>query len=134
SAWRAYTKGEATSGIILPKGLQKNQKLEDIILTPSTKAESGHDIYISRDKILNDKIVDKEIYEQIEEASYKLFKFAQDYCYKNGLILVDTKVLSNCFLIISSIFSVTMVILKRKKHKNSYYQFYAVFINPRIIK
>jgi len=91
SAWRAYTKGEATSGIILPKGLHKNQKLDDIILTPSTKAESGHDIYISRDKILKDKMVDKEIYEQIEVASYKLFKFAQDYCYKNDLILVDTK-------------------------------------------
>ncbi len=91
SAWRAYTKGEATSGIILPKGLHKNQRLDDIILTPSTKAESGHDIYISREKILKDKMVDKEIYEQIEEASYKLFKFAQDYCYKNDLILVDTK-------------------------------------------
>ncbi|MFX0048031.1 MAG: phosphoribosylaminoimidazolesuccinocarboxamide synthase [Candidatus Hermodarchaeota archaeon] len=91
SAWRAYTKGEATSGIILPKGLHKNQRLDDIILTPSTKAESGHDIYISRDKILKSKMVDKEIYEQIEEASYKLFKFAEDYCNKNGLILVDTK-------------------------------------------
>ncbi|MBY9011961.1 MAG: phosphoribosylaminoimidazolesuccinocarboxamide synthase [Candidatus Lokiarchaeota archaeon] len=91
SAWRAYIKGEATSGIILPKGLQKNQRLDDIILTPSTKAESGHDIYISREKILKDKIVDKNIYEQIEEVSYKLFKFAQDYCYKNDLILVDTK-------------------------------------------
>ncbi|NVM18352.1 MAG: phosphoribosylaminoimidazolesuccinocarboxamide synthase [Candidatus Lokiarchaeota archaeon] len=91
SAWRAYTKGETTSGIILPKGLHKNQRLDNIILTPSTKAESGHDIYISREKILKDKMVDKEIYEQIEEASYKLFKFAQDYCYKNDLILVDTK-------------------------------------------
>ena len=91
SAWRSYSKGEATSGITLPKGLHKNQKLKDIILTPSTKAESGHDIYISRDKILKDKMVDKDIYAQMEEASYKLFKFAQDYCYKNGLILVDTK-------------------------------------------
>ncbi|MBY8987197.1 MAG: phosphoribosylaminoimidazolesuccinocarboxamide synthase [Candidatus Lokiarchaeota archaeon] len=91
SAWRSYIKGEATSGIILPKGLQKNQKLDDIILTPSTKAESGHDIYITRDQILKDKIVDKKIYAQMEESSLKLFKFAQDYCYKNGLILVDTK-------------------------------------------
>jgi len=36
-------------------------------------------------------MVDKEMYTQMEEASYKLFQFAQDYCYKNGLILVDTK-------------------------------------------
>ena len=91
TAWRSYTKGETTSGIVLPSGLNKNQKLDDIILTPSTKAESGHDIYISRDTILKDKIVDKDIYLQIEEAAVKLFKFGQDYCNKNGLILVDTK-------------------------------------------
>lgn len=91
TAWRSYTKGETTSGIVLPSGLNKNQKLDDIILTPSTKAESGHDIYISRDTILKDKIVDKDIYLQMEEATVKLFKFGQDYCNKNGLILVDTK-------------------------------------------
>ena len=71
--------------------MRKNQKLDDIILTPSTKAESGHDIYISKDEILKEKIVNKEIYSQMEEASTKLFNFAQDYCHKNGLILVDTK-------------------------------------------
>ena len=91
TAWRSYTKGEMTSGIVLPSGLNKNQKLDDIILTPSTKAESGHDIYISRDTILKDKIVDEDIYLQMEEAAVKLFKFGQDYCNKNGLILVDTK-------------------------------------------
>jgi len=91
NAWRSYTKGETTSGIVLPSGLTKNQKLDDIILTPSTKAESGHDIYISRDTILKDNLVDKDIYLQMEEASVKLFKFGQDYCNKNGLILVDTK-------------------------------------------
>ena len=91
TAWRSYTKGETTSGIVLPSGLNKNQKLDDIILTPSTKAESGHDIYISRDTILKDKIVDKDIYLQMEETAVKLFKFGQDYCNKNGLILVDTK-------------------------------------------
>ncbi len=91
TAWRSYTEGEETSGIVLPSGLNKNQKLDDIILTPSTKAESGHDIYISRDTILKDKIVDEDIYLQMEEAAVKLFKFGQDYCNKNGLILVDTK-------------------------------------------
>ncbi len=91
TAWRSYTKGEMTSGIVLPSGLTKNQKLDDIILTPSTKAESGHDIYVSRDTILKDKVVDKDIFLQMEEAAIKLFKFGQDYCNKNGLILVDTK-------------------------------------------
>ena len=89
--WRNYLKGESTSGIALPKGLKKNQKLDDIIITPSTKAESGHDIYLPKERILKDKMVDKEIYEQMEEASIKLFKFGQNFCKKNGLIMVDTK-------------------------------------------
>ena len=91
TAWRNYLKGEHTSGIILPSGLKKNQKLDDIIVTPSTKAASGHDIYISKEHILKEKIVEKDLYEQMEEAAIKLFKFGQEYCKKNGLIMVDTK-------------------------------------------
>jgi phosphoribosylaminoimidazole-succinocarboxamide synthase len=91
SAWRNYTKKVPTSGIELPSGLRKNQKLDKVLLTPSTKAEMGHDIYISREQILKEKMVDKEIYEQIEDAALKLFEFGQKYCRKNGLILVDSK-------------------------------------------
>ncbi len=91
TAWRNYLKGENTSGIELPHGLKKNQKLDAPLLTPSTKAISGHDIYISKKKILNEKIVDKDIYKQMEEAALKLFEFGSKYCEKNGLILVDTK-------------------------------------------
>ncbi|MHA2121512.1 MAG: phosphoribosylaminoimidazolesuccinocarboxamide synthase, partial [Promethearchaeota archaeon] len=91
TAWRNYVKGEHTSGIILPKGLVKNQKLEEILVTPSTKAVSGHDIYISKEQIINDKMVNKEIYNEMEEAAIKLFQYGQEYCKKNGLIMVDTK-------------------------------------------
>jgi phosphoribosylaminoimidazole-succinocarboxamide synthase len=91
TAWRNYLKGEPTSGISLPEGLRKNEKLDDILITPSTKAESGHDIYISKEKILEEKMVKKEIYEQMEDAAMKLFKFGQEYCRRNGLIMVDTK-------------------------------------------
>ena len=91
TAWRNYLKGEPTSGIILPKGLRKNQKLDKILVTPSTKAETGHDIYISKEEIIREKMVEKEIYEEMEEASLKLFKYGQEYCKKNGLIMVDTK-------------------------------------------
>jgi len=91
TAWRNYVKGEPTSGIILPQGLKKNQKLEDILITPSTKAESGHDIYLSRDQIIKQELVDEDIYDQMEIAAKKLFYFGQNYCEKNGLILVDTK-------------------------------------------
>jgi phosphoribosylaminoimidazole-succinocarboxamide synthase len=91
SAWRDYKKGKATSGITLPSGLKKNQKLDEIIVTPSTKAESGHDIYLSKNALIRENHIDKETYELMEEASIKLFKFGQKYCAKNGLILVDTK-------------------------------------------
>lgn len=91
SMWRDYNKGKPTSGIMPPNGMKKNQKFDEIIVTPSTKAESGHDIYLSREEILKRGMVDKEVYEQIEEAALKLFKFGQEFCEKNGLILVDTK-------------------------------------------
>ncbi|MFX1441875.1 MAG: phosphoribosylaminoimidazolesuccinocarboxamide synthase [Promethearchaeota archaeon] len=91
SAWRNYVQGKSTSGINLPKGLKKNQKLEEIVVTPSTKAVSGHDIYLPKDTLIKEKYIDKETYESMEQASIKLFKFGQEYCKKNGLILVDTK-------------------------------------------
>ncbi|MFX1257204.1 MAG: phosphoribosylaminoimidazolesuccinocarboxamide synthase [Promethearchaeota archaeon] len=89
--WRNYLKGEPTSGIMPPKGIRKNQEFDDIIITPSTKAEMGHDIYISKEEIVKKNIVDKDIYEQMEEASIKLFKYGQNFCKKNGLIMVDSK-------------------------------------------
>ncbi len=91
TAWRYYTKGESLSRVKFPKGLTRNQKLDEAIITPSTKAETGHDIYISREEIIKNKMVDKSIYEKMEQASIKLFNFAQEFCKKNGLILVDTK-------------------------------------------
>jgi len=91
NAWRNYLKGEPTSGIELPKGLKKNQKLGEILITPSTKAESGHDIYLSKEEIIKRKLVEKEIYEEMEISALKLFKFGQELCRKNGLIMVDTK-------------------------------------------
>ena len=89
--WRNYLKREATSGILPPKGMKKNQKFDDIIVTPSTKAATGHDIYIPKEQILAEKMVDREIYEQMEEAAIKLFEYGQEFCAKQGLILVDTK-------------------------------------------
>ncbi|MBD3353246.1 MAG: phosphoribosylaminoimidazolesuccinocarboxamide synthase [Candidatus Lokiarchaeota archaeon] len=92
SAWRAYKKGEAVSGIKFPEGLKKHQKLPETTITPSTKEEKGiHDEPISREEIIEQGIVDKDVYEQVEEYVYKLFEFGQNYCAKNNLILVDCK-------------------------------------------
>jgi phosphoribosylaminoimidazole-succinocarboxamide synthase len=91
TAWRNYMKGEHTSGIVLPTGLMKNQKLDEILVTPSTKAVSGHDIYISKEQIINDKMVNRDVYNEMEEAAIRLFQYGQEFCKRNGLILVDTK-------------------------------------------
>ena len=91
TAWRNYLKNIPTSGIILPKGLKKNQRLENLMITPSTKAKSGHDIYLSKNEVIKKNLVNKNIYEEMENVAVQLFKFGQKFCEKNGLILVDTK-------------------------------------------
>ncbi len=91
SMWRNYQKREPTSGILLPAGLQKNQKFDELIVTPSTKAESGHDLYLPKEELIEKNMVSKDVYEQMEEAALKLFKFGQEFCAKHRLILVDTK-------------------------------------------
>jgi phosphoribosylaminoimidazole-succinocarboxamide synthase len=93
SAWYNYEKGVRDfCGNKLPEGLKKNQKFKNPIITPTTKAEKGrHDESISREEIIKKGLVDEKIYEQMEKATFELFKFGQDFVDKNGLILVDTK-------------------------------------------
>nr|MDO8119588.1 phosphoribosylaminoimidazolesuccinocarboxamide synthase [Candidatus Sigynarchaeota archaeon] len=94
SAWRSYEKdqGKPISGTILPKGLKKNETLNNPIITPTTKAEIGnHDEDISREEIIEKNIVAREILEQMEEMTYKLFELGTSISKNNNLILVDTK-------------------------------------------
>jgi phosphoribosylaminoimidazole-succinocarboxamide synthase len=91
TAWRYYERGDPISGIQLPKGLQKNQRLDEVLLTPSTKAESGHDQYLPKKEIIQKGLVSAEIYEKMEESAMKLFKFGSQYSLHQGLIMVDTK-------------------------------------------
>ncbi len=92
SAWRTYEKGQRTiSGVTLPDGLKANQKLDKPIITPTTKATDGHDQEISKDQIIAQGLVDRDIYEQIEQITYRLFERGQQYARSRGLILVDTK-------------------------------------------
>lgn len=92
SAWRAYEKGESVSGITFPKGLKRNQKLPQLIITPTTKAAVGdHDLPVCRDEIMSTGLVEKKLYQEMEEKSFKLFEFAAKYCAQNNLILVDCK-------------------------------------------
>lgn len=95
SVWHSYQKGERTIyGVTFPDGMKKNQKLEKAIITPTTHPEAGsnlHDERLTRDEIINKKIVNEKLYKQMEDVSLALFDFGQKWCLKHGLILVDTK-------------------------------------------
>lgn len=95
SIWYSYQNGERNIyGIKFPDGMKKNQKLKTPVITPTTHPEVGsalHDERLTRDDIINKKLIDKKIYLQMEEIALSLFDFGSKLCKKNGLILVDTK-------------------------------------------
>ncbi len=92
SIWGSYEKGQREIyGIQFPEGLKKNQKLPNPVITPTTKAESGHDERITKEQILERKIVAKDVYEEMENAALSLFQRGSEICEEKGLILVDTK-------------------------------------------
>lgn len=91
SLWRAYEKNESVYGLNFPKGLKKNQKLPELMITPTTKAKEGHDMPISRKEIIDQKLVEADTYCALEEKTIKLFEFASKFCEQNNLILVDCK-------------------------------------------
>ena len=92
SAWRAYEAGERTlCGVALPEGMKENQKFPTPIITPTTKADEGHDENISKEEIIAQGLVSKEDYELMEQYTYKLFDIGTKIAAEKGLILVDTK-------------------------------------------
>jgi phosphoribosylaminoimidazole-succinocarboxamide synthase len=93
SIWTAYKNGSRVfCGNELKDGMRKHQKLEEPILTPSTKAEHGdHDISMSREEILAMGRISAEEFDTMAQMSVKLFTFGQKHCAERGLILVDTK-------------------------------------------
>ncbi len=92
SAWRDYKAGaREICGVPLPDGLRENERLPHPILTPTTKADAGHDENISRDEIIAQGIVAKDVYEQVEKYALALFERGTEIAAKRGLILVDTK-------------------------------------------
>ncbi len=92
SAWREYAKGaREICGVKLPEGLKENEKLPEPILTPTTKADAGHDENISREEIIKQGIVPEKVYEQVERYALQLFARGTEMAARQGLILVDTK-------------------------------------------
>lgn len=92
SAWRDYAAGcRELCGVKLPEGMKENQKFPEPIITPTTKAEAGHDENISKEEILAQGIVSKEDYETMERYTRALFERGTKMAAEKGLILVDTK-------------------------------------------
>ena len=92
SAWREYKNGvRSLCGVSLPQGMKEYDAFVNPILTPTTKAEAGHDENISRDEILSRGLVSPEYYEQIERYALALFEAGSKLAAKRGLILADTK-------------------------------------------
>ncbi|HTJ14522.1 MAG TPA: phosphoribosylaminoimidazolesuccinocarboxamide synthase [Dinghuibacter sp.] len=91
-AWRTYASGLRTlCGVPLPEGLKENDYFPTPVITPSTKAEAGHDEDISREEIIRQGIVPETDYAQLERYALQLFARGREIAARQGLILVDTK-------------------------------------------
>ena len=91
-AWREYRDGKRTiCGVTMPDGMKENDRFPAPLITPTTKAEVGHDEDISREEILAQGIVTEEDYVQLEKYTIALFERGTEIAAERGLILVDTK-------------------------------------------
>lgn len=92
SAWREYQAGcREICGVKLPEGMRENERFPEPIITPTTKADAGHDENISREEIIAQGIVSEEDYVVMEKYTRMLFERGTQMAAEKGLILVDTK-------------------------------------------
>ena len=89
AAWRAYQAGESSCGHPFPDGMREAEKLPEPIFTPTTKAESGHDEPMDRDRCA--QLWGEERAAWMESTAITLYKFAAEHAENNGLLLADTK-------------------------------------------
>lgn len=89
SAWAEYEQSGTMNGEQLPAGLVAAERFSEPVFTPSTKAESGHDMPLSPQDARD--LVGNETHQILEEKSIELFRVAHDYAADRGMILVDTK-------------------------------------------
>ncbi len=89
SMYEAYKKGEPFLGHSFDKEYQQAEKLEEPIVTPSTKAAEGHDINVTFEYMKND--LGEELATKIQNAALAIYKKCYDHAYKNGIIIADTK-------------------------------------------
>ncbi len=91
-AWREYKQGRRTlCGVAMPDGMKEHDRFPEPIITPTSKAEQGHDLDLSRDEILQQGLVPEEEYKQLEKYTRELFRRGTAMAEARGLLLVDTK-------------------------------------------
>lgn len=89
SMYEAYKKGEPFLGHKFDREYQQAEKLDEPIVTPSTKAKEGHDINVTIDYMKQD--LGQELGSRIEQAALAVYKKCYEHAYKNGIIIADTK-------------------------------------------
>jgi phosphoribosylaminoimidazole-succinocarboxamide synthase len=89
SAWSEYQKSGTISGISQVRGIKESQKLSQPIFTPTTKADTGHDMPLDKKEL--EDLIGKSTAQTIEEKSIAIYQFAHDYALSRGIIIADTK-------------------------------------------
>jgi len=89
SGWKEYQQKQAICGINLPAGLRESDKLAEVIFTPSTKADVGHDMNVDQAYVENK--LGREVSEKIKKASIAIYQKASDYARTKNIIIADTK-------------------------------------------
>ncbi len=92
SSWRTYKSGaRSICGVSVPDGMKEHQRFPEPIITPTTKAETGHDEDITREEIISSGLVSEQDYALLEQYTLQLFERGSRIAAEHGLILVDTK-------------------------------------------
>ncbi len=89
SGWKSYKESRQISGIKLPEGLKESDKFPEPLFTPTTKAEEGHDLPVTKEEMANK--IGKELTDLLEETAINIYKKAAEYALKKGIIIADTK-------------------------------------------
>ena len=89
SAWEEYKQAGTISGLPVAKGLKQSQELPRPLFTPTTKAESGHDLPLSMEEVGG--MVGEALAKGIEEKSLAVYNYAREYAIARGIIIADTK-------------------------------------------
>src|SRR2546422_4287566 len=87
SGWKDYLRTGAVCGHVLPAGLVESERLPEPLFTPSTKAETGHDENIDRDRAL--KLVGSERFDELERVSLELYRQASEHAAERGIVIAD---------------------------------------------